>query len=63
MTEEEFRKGFDAYRAAGKLAFVADDKEMGIAVGMKGPELIVLDNGGLMAMALARFIGPGPGEN
>jgi hypothetical protein len=62
MTEEEFRKGFDAYRAANQLAFVADDREFGIAVGMKGPELIVLLDGSFMAMGLARFIGPQPGE-
>jgi hypothetical protein len=62
MTEDEFRAGFDTYRRAGKLAFVADDLTFGIAVGMKGPELIVLHGGALMAMARARFIGPPPDE-
>lgn len=56
MTEEEFRARFDLDRQQDKLTTVADDDIFGIAVGLRGPSVIVLHDGNEIAIADARFL-------
>lgn len=59
MTEDEFRARFNADRRANDLSWVADEDQFGIAVGLRGP-MIVLHGGSEIALANARFIGAAP---
>ena len=56
MTEDEFRKRFDADRRDGNLTFVADDEHFDIAIGMNGPDTIILRGGVEIPMATASIV-------
>lgn len=56
MSEDEFRKRFDQDRHDNKLTWVANDEVLGIAVGLNGPDKIILFKGGEMSMESAHFV-------
>jgi hypothetical protein len=55
VTEVEFRTRFDEDRRNGELTFVENADTLGIALGLNGPDTIVLFGGGEIKMAEARF--------